>query len=297
MKNVQIFIWCLFCLCIPYTVSATTVQIKDEDEKIKQIELSDYLLLHQMDMFIDWKRINHLTEQISESITKPPENAILDKEGNIESGKTGLTLDKRAFEELIGDAVVNQVQQDLDIPKKKLYPQVDTELLQQIKKNRLGTYTTFFKQTNKERINNIQLATEAINNHVIFPGDAFSFNDTVGKRTQERGYLRAPVIVKGELSEGIGGGICQVSSTLYNAVDSIGMDIKKRYSHSRSVPYVPPGRDATVSWYGPDFVFENPYSQPILIRAFSEKGKMIVTLYSSDAVRIKRRDVPELKSS
>src|SRR5699024_7189714 len=100
------------CLCIPYTVSATTVQIKDEDEKIKQIELSDYLLLHQMDMFIDWKRINHLTEQISELITKPPENAILDKEGNIESGKTGLTLDKRAFEELIGDAVVNQVQQD-----------------------------------------------------------------------------------------------------------------------------------------------------------------------------------------
>src|SRR5699024_4866510 len=178
MKNVQIFIGCLFCLCIPYTVSETTVQIKDEDEKIKQIELSDYLLLHQMDMFIDWKRINHLTEQISELITKPPENAILDKEGNIESGKTGLTLDKLAYMVMIGDAVVNQVQQYLDVPKKKLYPQVDTELLQQNKKNRLGTYTKLFKQTNKRPTNNIQLSTEAINQHLIFPGDAFSFNHT-----------------------------------------------------------------------------------------------------------------------
>src|SRR5699024_2272393 len=104
------------------------------------------------------------------------------------------------------------------------------------------------------------------------------------------------VIVKGELSEGIGGGICQVSSTLYNAVDLVGLDIVKRYSHSRSVPYVPPGRDATVSWFGPDFVFKNPYNQPILIRAFAKDGNMIVTLYSSDSIQIKRRDIPDLES-
>src|SRR5699024_12054937 len=127
--------------------------------------------------FIDGKMINHLSEQISESITKPPENAILDKEGNIESGKTGLTLDKRAFEELIGDAVVNQVQQDLDVPKKKLYPQVDTELLQQIKKNRLGTYTTFFKQTNKERTNNIDRKSTRLNSsHVSISYAVFCLN-------------------------------------------------------------------------------------------------------------------------
>ncbi|MFP3440966.1 VanW family protein, partial [Pantoea sp. SIMBA_133] len=116
---------------------------------------------------------------------------------------------------------------------------------------------THFRKNNLERTSNIELAAEAINNTVVFPGETFSFNQTVGKRTKERGYLPAPIIVKGELSEGIGGGICQVSSTLFNAVDQAGVQIIERYSHSRSVPYVKPGRDATVSWYGPDFSFRN----------------------------------------
>ncbi len=84
------------------------------------------------------------------------------------------------------------------------------------------------------------MAAEAIDNHVVFPGESFSFNETVGERTKEKGYQRAPVIIEGELAEDIGGGICQVSSTLYNAVDIDGMEIVERYSHSRSVPYVRP---------------------------------------------------------
>src|SRR5699024_7644450 len=106
-----------------------------------------------------------------------------------------------------------------------------------------GSYVTYFKETNKERSHNIRLSTEAINNHVVFPNDEFSFNEVVGERTKEKGYMKAPVIVKGELSEDIGGGICQVSSTLFNAVDLKGIQTVERYSHSRSVPYVPQGQD------------------------------------------------------
>jgi hypothetical protein len=104
--------------------------------------------------------------------------------------------------------------------------------------------------------------------------------------------LLASVIVRGELSEGDGGGICQLSSTLYNSVDRAGLKIVQRYSHSRNVPYVPPGRDATVSWDGPDFTFQNQYNQPILIRSNARGGTIIVTLYSSHVIEHKPREVP-----
>ncbi|WP_235715677.1 VanW family protein [Alkalihalobacillus hemicellulosilyticus] len=125
-----------------------------------------------------------------------------------------------------------------------------------------------------------------MNNYVVFPGETFSFNHVVGKRTIERGYLPAPIIIRGELSEGVGGGICQVSSTLYNAVDYAHMKIIERYSHSKRVPYVPPGRDATVSWYGPDFTFQNNYNQPILIRSFIYGGQLTISLFSSDDINV-----------
>jgi vancomycin resistance protein YoaR len=144
---------------------------------------------------------------------------------------------------------------------------------------------------------NIELAANALDSHVVFPNETFSFNKVVGNRTLKKGYLRAPIIVRGELSEGIGGGICQVSSTLFNAVDRAGLQIVERYSHSKRVPYVPAGRDATVSWYGPDFQFQNKYNQPILIRAKRYGGSMIVKLYSSDMIDMKKRRVPNAPTS
>src|SRR5699024_5189614 len=171
----------------------------------------------------------------------------------------------------------------LDVPKRPVYPEVDSELLANIHEEKIGSYVTKFKPENKERTHNIVLAAEAINNYVLFPDETFSFNEVVGKRTEAKGYKRAPVIVKGELAEDIGGGICQVSSTLYNAVDLRGVEMVARYSHSREVPYVPPGRDATVSWYGPDFVFKNHFHQPILIQAKAKDGNMIINIYSSHA--------------
>ncbi|CAM3708935.1 hypothetical protein PALA111701_21990 [Paenibacillus lactis] len=85
-----------------------------------------------------------------------------------------------------------------------------------------------------------------------------------------------------------------MSSTLFNAIDRAGLKIVQRYSHSRNVPYVPPGRDATVSWGGPDFVFENAYNEPILIRALSGGGKMTVSVYSSEFIEYKPREVPSM---
>ncbi|MEK5523945.1 VanW family protein [Heyndrickxia sp. FSL W8-0423] len=240
----------------------------------------------------DHDKLEAFIQRLEKSVYVPPANASIDKHGNIISEKVGYTLDREIFKRLFYTYFFTKDASTIEAPMRKVYPAVDSELLSQIRVKRIGQYATYFNSSNQERSHNIVLASEAINNQVIFPGETFSFNKTVGKRTKEKGYLRAPVIVRGELSEDIGGGICQISSTLYNAVDSAGMTITERYSHSKRVAYVPPGRDATVSWYGPDFRFTNNYQQPILIRSHVYGGTASIVIYSSEDLKISPRKVP-----
>ncbi|MFC9600039.1 VanW family protein [Peribacillus butanolivorans] len=241
---------------------------------------------------MDVDKYNQLIEKIDSQVYQEPVNATIDKNGNILPGRVGYKLYHQAFKEQFFSFLYGRREQKVEVPLLAIHPKVDNELLAQIRVNKIGEYRTYFNVNNKNRYNNIALATEAINNYVVFPGEKFSFNQAVGKRTVNKGYLPARVIVKGEFSEGVGGGICQVSSTLYNAIDNAGLKTIQRYSHTRHVPYVPPGRDATVSWYGPDFRFKNKYNQPILIRATTQEGTVSISVYSSEMINNKTRKVP-----
>ncbi|KON71142.1 hypothetical protein AKG34_07360 [Peribacillus butanolivorans] len=241
---------------------------------------------------MDVDKYNQLIEKIDSQVYQEPVNATIDKNGNILPGRVGYKLYHQAFKEQFFSFLYGRREQKVEVPLLAIHPKVDNELLAQIRVNKIGEFRTYFNVNNKNRYNNISLATEAINNYVVFPGEKFSFNQAVGKRTVNKGYLPARVIVKGEFSEGVGGGICQVSSTLYNAIDNAGLKTIQRYSHTRHVPYVPPGRDATVSWYGPDFSFKNKYNQPILIRATTQEGTVSISVYSSEMINNKTRKVP-----
>ncbi|MFE4430062.1 VanW family protein [Peribacillus butanolivorans] len=241
---------------------------------------------------MDVDKYNQLIEKIDSQVYQEPVNATIDKNGNILPGRVGYKLYHQEFKEQFFSFLYGRREQKVEVPLLAIQPKVDNELLAQIRVNKIGEYRTYFNVNNKNRYNNISLATEAINNYVVFPGEKFSFNQAVGKRTVNKGYLPARVIVKGEFSEGVGGGICQVSSTLYNAIDNAGLKTIQRYSHTRHVPYVPPGRDATVSWYGPDFSFKNKYNQPILIRATTQEGTVSISVYSSEMINNKTRKVP-----
>ncbi|RDW18520.1 hypothetical protein CWR48_12520 [Oceanobacillus arenosus] len=267
---------------IPVHSEEETLGVSNDDIILQNIEVDQYALPYLEPIFLDDNKMKLLMNRLEEAIYQEPVNARFSTNGLIISEKLGVTLDRNQFQSLFREHFYSNTIRNFEVPKKSIYPKVDSGLLGEISVKRLGTYTTFFRKSNVERTHNIALAAEAINNYVLFPGETFSFNRIVGERTRERGYKRAPVIVRGELSEDIGGGICQVSSTLYNAVDLKGIQIVERYAHSRKVPYVPPGRDATVSWWGPDFVFKNMYNEPILIRAGSAEGTMWVSVYSSD---------------
>ena len=132
----------------------------------------------------------------------------------------------------------------------------------------VASYTTYFNTGNADvgRNKNIELSANAINNVIVGSGDYFSFNTMVGPRDEANGYQPAPEIINKKVVMGIGGGICQTSSTLFNAVDQVPIKIVERHHHSLSVGYVPKGRDATVAYGVLDFRFQNVSGAPFLIK-------------------------------
>ena len=142
----------------------------------------------------------------------------------------------------------------------------------------IGSFTT--KTTsNATRNKNVKLAAEAINGTVLQPGEEFSFNNVVGQRTEAKGYGAAGAYNNGEVVQEVGGGVCQVSSTLYNAVFRSGLTTTYRRSHTFAPTYVTPGADATVSWPGPDYQFINNSDHAIGIRAWYEDQTCTVQIY------------------
>ena len=148
-------------------------------------------------------------------------------------------------------------------------------------KEKYKTISSFTTNTtaNQNRNTNVRLAAEAINGTVIKPGQEFSFNGTVGQRTEAKGYKGAAAYNNGEVVQEIGGGVCQVSTTLYNAVFKAGLKISSRRSHTFEPSYVTPGSDATVSWDQPDFKFINNSSTAIGLRASYADQKVTVSVY------------------
>lgn len=139
---------------------------------------------------------------------------------------------------------------------------------------KLASYTTYFDGDNLNRVSNVRLAASKINGTVLGAGEVFSFNERVGERTLSRGFLPAKIIENGEFTQGVGGGVCQVSTTLYNCALLSGLEIAEYHPHSLAVGYVPPSRDAMVSGSSCDLKIKNVLQKPVYIRA--ETGKSYV---------------------
>lgn len=137
----------------------------------------------------------------------------------------------------------------------------------------LGQYRTWIAGS-AGRYMNVQKGAGRINNRIIFPGQTFSTLGAIGDVAKQPGWHKAPVIVWGSYAEGVGGGLCQVSSTLYNAVQRANLKIVERHHHAIPVHYVPRGRDATIAWPDLDFRFANPRSTPVVLKAYVRGGAL-----------------------
>ena len=180
------------------------------------------------------------------------------------------TLDTKLKENINGDLNSDsKVTVDLETTK----PRVTKEDLSKIN-GIMGTFSTNYGTSAAGRSNNIEIATKVINGTIVMPGETFSFNDIVGPRTVERGYQEAGTYVGNKVEPGIGGGICQVSTTLYRAAMKANLRSVERTNHSMVVGYAQPGLDATVSYGYLDYKFKNTYDFPIYIQG-NTVGKVV----------------------
>lgn len=145
--------------------------------------------------------------------------------------------------------------------------------------DQLSTFTTRYDVSDKDRTTNLEIACQKINGKVVLAGDTFSYNQTLGPRTIAAGYKNGKVYAGGEVVDGIGGGICQISSTLYNTVLMANLEIVERRNHQFVTSYLPAGRDATVVYGAIDFKFKNTRKFPVRIVASAKNGIATVSMY------------------
>jgi vancomycin resistance protein YoaR len=207
--------------------------------------------------------------------------------------KDGKTIDEAALGKNLMDAVANG-QEDVKVPLKDQEPRVREADLEKIDEV-VSTFTTKFPTRKKDRNTNIRIAAGKINGWVLLPGEEFSFNGVVGKRTIQDGFKTAPVYKNGKHDMGVGGGICQVSSTLYNAALFADLAIAERHNHSLPVAYLPVGRDATVDYGSLNLRLRNNLDTPIAISSEYEPGKLTFRILGkrdpSLSVKIESSDV------
>lgn len=217
---------------------------------------------------------------------REPVNASIDYSGGLvkKAGQNGTAVD---LDKSLAAATAFTLEKPLERVQLPVYlkvqePEITLADLEPID-SVLATYTTRYNSYERARTHNLVLAAQELNGVIIKPGKLFSYNNVVGPRLKENGYREAPIFVNGKIEPGTGGGICQVSSTLYNAALLAGMKIKQRSHHSMIVAYTPPGLDATVSYGVLDFKFENPLKNAAYLRTEIGGGKLTTTLYGSSA--------------
>lgn len=172
--------------------------------------------------------------------------------------------------------------QTVSIPMELIAPEVTAQELSQILyRDVLSTYTAV-ASSNADRNVNLRIACKSINGTILYPGDVFSYNDALGERTTDKGYKAGASYSGNETVYTVGGGICQVSSTVYYCALNADLEIVERYCHAFATGYMPLGMDATVNWGTLDFKFRNNTNYPIRIEASSEGGSVTVSLIGTD---------------
>ncbi|OWZ83096.1 VanW family protein [Natranaerobius trueperi] len=260
----------------------------------------------------DETTLDKILKKVSDDISKNPKDAQfkvdnLEQKVRIIPHEEGYELDKKQSKdnildklELVSEGKLETEQLDFELTTRKVPVDKTSDDLKAMNLDSvIGSFATSFSANEDEnRVANISLAADYINETLIKPKEQFSFNETVGPINKENGYKTSSIIVDGEFVDGVGGGVCQVSSTVYNSVLKTGIEPVERYPHGRPVGYVGLGRDATVAYDYLDLVVENTLENPILFSAFVDENEIQIDVFGSEQdynYTVQKTDYTELQ--
>lgn len=245
----------------------TVVRTKKYGEEIK-VQISS-----------DPSKINSLVNEIAQEINLESKDAVLNFNGgkiSVIDEVVGKKVDTEVLKNRIEDNICKL--EEIQIPVDDIIPQKTKALLGRIN-GKISEFSTSFKGSSADRIENIKVAAKAINGKIVMPEEAVSFNDLTGPRIKSNGYKEANVIIGGDFTPGVGGGVCQVSTTVYNSLLLADLEILERHPHSIPAKYVSYGQDAAVSYGHLDLKFKNKFEFPIYLNTQVIGDRLYVFVY------------------
>ena len=232
----------------------------------------------------DKEKLVIIKDKLDQQLAQPYVNARLE----VDPGRGLLIIPGEDGREVDIEATMAQLPSELKIFTELKLPVVMANKPQQVNAQdlkvmgELSHFTTWFNPNEVNRTHNLKIAAGTINNTLLMPGEIFSFNNIVGRRSVDRGYREALIIIGGKFEPGLAGGICQVSSTLYNTALLAGLEIVERHNHSLAIAYVPLGRDATVTYGLQDLKFRNNSEHPLYLRAVVSGSSITMNVYGHE---------------
>ncbi|HHT50963.1 MAG TPA: hypothetical protein GXZ78_05780 [Eubacteriaceae bacterium] len=242
---------------------------------------------------INNNQLRRVIDELAIEIREEPVNGKIEyKEGSfiITPERKGISLDKEATEKLIIEGIKSFSKESIIMPIRVSGPRITEASLRRIKEILAG-FSTKFNLNQKNRVSNLKIAADMINGKVLLPGEIFSVYETIGPVTKDNGYKAAPVIINGQLKDGVGGGVCQIATNIYNAAIRSNLEIVERRHHGFPVSYVTIGQDATIAGDWIDLKFKNTLDSPIFIEMYLSGDTLVTNIYGE-----KRGNKIELKS-
>lgn len=264
-----------------------------------QIRLRRQPVHIQVECTVNEEALDAALAEIAAKVNRKPRNAEVEVTDNedviVKPHRVGMVLNLQKSKQALINGLKSLETGEVTLVVTEQQPHIRAEDLRHLDCV-LGSYTTRFNPNQVGRTKNIRLAVRAINKSIVMPGDVFSINDTVGERSAERGFERAPIFGEGgALRDDYGGGLCQVASTLFNAALRANLKIIERSQHNRMVTYVPLGLDAMVTYGNIDMRFRNSLEYPILILGYVSEDELTFKIIGSKSdkaeVKIERSNV------
>lgn len=240
---------------------------------------------YKLEFKFNEEKLKEFEEQLTKKVDKDPKNSTIRiNRGNISitDSSNGRKINQEEMDKLIKESINGNVEEtiEVNVPVETVKPTRSKSELSEVD-GKIATFTTDYSSSTENRATNVEIAVKAINGKLLMPGETFAYNETVGPRTKARGFKDAAVFVGDKVEDGIGGGICQVSTTLYRAVMNAGIKSVERKNHSMKTSYSPVGLDAVVAWGYLDYKFKNTYDFPIYIEGIASNRKITFNIYGN----------------